>query len=118
MGLIMYLLPLLGLGSYSAFHMPIPAVVAPLVLWVIKKDGSRYVDSTGKEVINFNLCVLAAFFALRVLAAIGSVIYLGWVFRWTSDILWIAWLANTLVSAYTAKDGKFYRFPFTYPLVK
>ncbi len=120
LGLVMYLLPLLGLSSFT--HVGIGAValmaVAPMVLWLIKKDSSRYLDTAGKEVINFNICAAACFIALWVLWEIGRLIWLGWLF---ALIMWIAklvWVAMTILGAVGANSGTVYRFPFNYPVVK
>jgi uncharacterized Tic20 family protein len=115
----MYLLPLLGLSTLTAsLHMPLGAVVAPLLLWLLKKDTSRYLDAAGKEVVNFNLCAVAAFLALAVLHTIGSWLWLGWLFSGLTKIAWLAWVVITIIGAYNAKGGHFYRFPFNYRVIK
>lgn len=117
----MYLLPLVGLLSLTgamALRLPAGAVLAPLILWFIKKDQSTYLDATGKEVLNFNICVLVAFVAVRILYVIFSFIYLGWLFTLVSYAMWLGWVALTVLSAYTANGGKFYRFPLSYPIIK
>jgi len=119
LGLVMYLLPLLGM--FSIFRSPGAqgiALVAPLVLWLIKKEHSRYLDAAGKEVVNFNICAVVCFIALRILWIIGSFIWLGWLFTFVWYVVWLAWLVNTIISALTAKDGKIYRFPFSYRIIK
>ena len=115
----MYLLPLLGLSTLTgSLGLPLGAAVAPLLLWLWKKDHSHYVDVAGKEVINFNLCAVVCFAALRVLHYIGSFIWLGPLFTVIIFLLWVAWVANTLLSAYRANGGNFYRFPLSYRLIK
>ena len=119
LSIVMYLLPLLGLSSMiSTIRLPVAAAIAPLVLWLVKKDQSRYLDIVGKEVVNFNICAVACFVALHILYVIGSWMYLGWLFWGISSLLWIAWLILTGLGAYTASDGKFYRFPLSYPIIK
>ena len=119
LSIVMYLLPLLGLSSMiSTIRLPVAAAIAPLVLWLVKKDQSRYLDIVGKEVVNFNICAVACFVVLHILYVIGSSMYLGWLFVGISSLLWIAWLILTGLSAYTASDGKFYRFPLSYPILK
>lgn len=57
--------------------------LVPLILWLVKKDSSRFVDQQGKEVVNFELtlmigvvvgaatmCIVIGFF---ILAAVGVV---------------------------------------------
>ena len=118
-GLVMYLLPLLGLSTLTgSLGIPLGGVVAPLILWLLKRDNSKYLDATGKEVVNFNLCVVAAFAALKVLGWIGSIIFLGWLFRFIGTAAWLAWVVVTVISAVSANGGKFYRFPLSYRWIK
>lgn len=119
LGLVMYLLPLLGM--FSVFRSPGAqgvALVAPLILWLIKKDQSRYLDAAGKEVVNFNICAVVGFIVLRILWIIGSLIWLGWLFNIIWYVAWLAWLVSTIISAVNANGGKFYRFPLSYRVIK
>ena len=119
LGLVMYLLPLLGLSTLTgSLGIPLGGVAAPLILWLIKKDQSKYLDSTGKEVINFNLCVVVAFTVLKILGWIGSFVLLGWLFKFIGTAAWLAWVIITVISAASANGGKFYRFPLSYRLIK
>ena len=118
LGLVMYLLPLLGLASFRHFTGIALIAIAPLVLWQYKKGQSRYLDEAGKEVVNFNICVVACFIALTLLWEIGIHLYLGWLFSILSWLLRLAWLVSTIISAVNANGGKIYRFPFTYRLIK
>ncbi len=118
LGLVMYLLPLLGLFSLRSSGAQGVALVAPLVLWLIKKDQSRYLDMAGKEVVNFNICAVVVFIAMRILWVIGSFIWLGWLFIGLWYVVWLAWLVNTIISAVTANGGKIYRFPLSYRVIK
>ena len=116
----MYLLPLLGLSSLRV-STGIPmllAALAPIALWLYKREQSRYLDAAGKEVVNFNICAVVCFTALQVLHVIGSLIWLGWLFATISWLAMLAWVVVTVVGAYNANGGKFYRFPFNYHLIK
>lgn len=121
MGLIMYLLPLVGLFSvFAAGGAQGLALIAPLVLWLIKKDESPYLDKAGKEVINFNICAVVCFIVIALLIAITAAIWrpLAWPFRAVGFLVWIAWLVNTIISAVSANSGKLYRFPLSYRIIK
>jgi uncharacterized Tic20 family protein len=37
--------------------------LVPLILWLVKKDESRFVDQQGKEVVNFELTLLIGWVA-------------------------------------------------------
>ncbi|MCI0499264.1 MAG: DUF4870 domain-containing protein, partial [Planctomycetales bacterium] len=39
--------------------------VGPLILWLIKKDEDKFVDSQGKEALNFQITVILASISRR-----------------------------------------------------
>ncbi len=75
------------LASFSGFVIPpIGSIVGPLVVWLIKKDESDFVDRHGKSAVNFQismliwillcipLCfVIVGFVLIPVLAILGLV---------------------------------------------
>src|SRR5438874_3877670 len=56
MGLLMFIL-----GIFTGF-------LGPLILWLVKKDQSRYIDAQGKEILNWQITVFIALVACFVLA--------------------------------------------------
>ena len=119
MGIVMYLLPLIGLLSVTrSMGLPLVAVVAPTILWLVKKDQSPYLDQTGKEVVNFNITAAICVFALQALFLLTAWLYIGYVFLPVMWLVHVAWLVLTGISAYNAIEGKFYRFPVSLRLIK
>ena len=119
MGIVMYLLPLVGLLSVTrSMGLPLVAVVAPTILWLVKKDQSPYLDQTGKEVVNFNITAAICVFALQALFLLTAWLYIGYVFLPVMWLVHVAWLVLTGISAYNAIEGKFYRFPVSLRLIK
>ncbi len=86
-------------------------IIAPLVIWLLKKDQSAFVDDQGKEAINFQisvtLYVIAGFFLMIILV--------GFLILPLAGILWLVWGIIATVKAY---DGVYYRYPLTIRLVK
>jgi uncharacterized protein len=83
----------------------------PLVLWMMKKDESRYVEDQGKEALNFQLTLLIG----DVLSLITLWIYIGAVL-WAA--VWIVRLAFALMATLAANKGDVYRYPFAIRFVK
>lgn len=79
----------------------------PLILWLWKRDASEAVDANGKEAVNFQL----SFFVLTVFLAFISFGFLGFVAYFTSIILAVIGAAN-------AGQGKVYRYPLTWRVIK
>ncbi len=49
------------LSSISGIIIPFGNIIAPLIIWQIKKDEFAFVDDQGKEALNFNITVAIAF---------------------------------------------------------
>lgn len=111
MAMICHLLPLLG---FLMPHFPVLNFMAPLVLWVIKKDGLPFLDQQGREVMNFQITIsiiaflggllLALTWWLLIPIAIAGAFVLGVV------ILMV-------LGAVRANDGITHRYPFALRLL-
>ena len=86
-------------------------VIGPLVLWLMKRAESPYLDVVGKEVVNFNISwtIYAAIAFLTVFAFIGFLIL---------PVVAVAWLVLTIIGAIKASEGKIYRYPLTIRMIK
>ena len=51
-GMLCHLLALTGLV------IPIGVIVGPLIMWLVKKDESEFVDYHGKESLNFQITMM------------------------------------------------------------
>ena len=50
------------LASFSGYlGVPCGHVVGPLIIWLMKKDSSRFLDEVGKETVNYNISILIWF---------------------------------------------------------
>ncbi len=80
------------------------AVIGPLVVWVLKKDQSPFVDEQGKEAVNFQITmfIYGIVAALLMLACIGIVLLPAVV---------IADIVLTIIAAVRVNDGIHYRYP-------
>lgn len=101
MGMLIFIL-----GIFTHF-------LGPLILWLLKKDQSRYIDAQGKEVLNFQITVFLIAMALILVAIVtlgfGALLY---------PVLGITYLVFMIIGAVTASKGNFYRFPFALRLLK
>jgi uncharacterized Tic20 family protein len=46
------------LSTFSRFIIPFGNFIGPIVLWVANKDKSEFVDTHGKQAINFQISIL------------------------------------------------------------
>nr|WP_082676438.1 DUF4870 domain-containing protein [Shouchella shacheensis] len=84
----------------------ITAFIGPLVIWLIKKDQSDFVDYHGKEYFNF----LLSYVIYNIISAILMIVLIGFLGFF---ILGIMMLVFTIVAAVKAWDGVEYRIPLT-----
>ena len=72
------------LGALAMFVIPFGNIIVPLVLWLLKKDESAFVDEQGKAALNFQISMTVYFLAgtvLTVLVALPlTVVLVGFVF--------------------------------------
>jgi uncharacterized Tic20 family protein len=99
MGLLMFIL-----GIFTGF-------LGPLILWLVKKEQSQYINEQGKELLNWQITVFIAFMACAVLA----IVIIGF---FLIPVVAICNIVFTIIGAVTASKGQFYRFPFAIRLLK
>lgn len=97
--------------AFSMFIIPFGSILGPLVIWLIKKEQSPYVDAQGKESLNFQISVLiyAAISAILLLAFIGILLLIA---------LGVFWLIFVIIASIKANEGVLYRYPLTIRFLK
>ena len=86
-------------------------VVVPLVIWILKKDQSKFVDDQGKEAVNFQIIVLIAL----AISALSCFIWIGVVLF---PAVYIANIVFCIIAGMAANQGQVYRYPFGIRLIK
>jgi uncharacterized Tic20 family protein len=90
---------------------PFASIIGPLVIWLLKKDASAFVDEHGKEAVNFQITMSIAyaivFMLCFVLIGFFLLPFLG---------LWLVVLM--IVAAIKASNGERFRYPLTIRFVK
>ena len=80
------------------------ALLGPLVIWLIRKDGSPFNDDHGREVINFGLSYLLLHLIL-VISIVGMI---------ALPVLWIVGIVSLIRGAIAAGNGEYFRYPMTF----
>jgi uncharacterized Tic20 family protein len=81
-------------------------IIAPLVIWLLKKDTMPFVDAHGKESLNFQITIVIAYFAAGVTTCLGIGVALFLVVAVLQVIF-------PIIAGIKAWDGKPYRYPLT-----
>lgn len=99
------------LSSLSGLIIPFGNIIGPLVIWLIKKDQSWFVNDQGKESLNFqiSLTIYGIISGVLVLVVIGFFLLLA---------LGLFWIIFTVIATMKANEGITYRYPLTLRLVK
>lgn len=95
------------LSHLSAFVMflGIPALVGPLVAWLIKRDDP-YVEYHAKEALNFNI-------SFSIYAIVSGFLILLLVGLLLLPIVAVTWFVLAIRASVKASAGEYYRYPFT-----
>ncbi len=56
------------LSTFSKWFIPFGNLIAPLILWSAQKNKSRFVDTHGRDAINFQLSILIYTIALVIIS--------------------------------------------------
>jgi len=92
------------LSALIGFIIPFGNVIAPLVIWSLKKDEYPLVADQGKEAINFQISMTIYFIAAIILifVAVGLLLL---------PILALVDLIFIVIAAVKANEGEKYRYP-------
>lgn len=102
---------LVHIATFAGFIVPLGSILGPLVIWLIKKDQSYFIDHQGKEAVNFNISIAIYAFA----SAILTLILIGTLTLIATGILWIV---CSIIAATKANNGQPYRYPLTIRFIK
>ncbi len=89
----------------------VSSFLAPLIIYLIKKDESPYVAEHAKESLNFQITMAILFIISIVLIFVLIGILLIW-------LLSIANLVLIIIATIKASENKMYRYPINFRLIK
>jgi hypothetical protein len=87
--------------------------VAPLIVWLVYREKSRFVEEQAKEALNFQITMLIGWVVIFILTLVtfglAGLLYL---------LLWAAILVFSIIAGLAANKGEAYRYPFALRLIK
>jgi uncharacterized Tic20 family protein len=83
-------------------------ILAPLIIYIIKKDESKFVAFHAKESLNFQITLMIIVIGLMI-TIVGLLVV------W---IVGIAALVFVIIATVKASEGKLYKYPFSIRLIK
>ena len=134
------------LSTFSRFIIPFGNFIGPIILWVANKDKSEFIDTHGKQAINFQISVFLyaiilgtltlPFFVFNIFNGFdfidfngfesfhvnigkpSALLYIGGALGFIAVIGFIIELALIVVASLKARAGQVYKYPFTIHFLK
>ncbi len=100
------------LTAFALFVIPLGNIIAPLVIWLLKKDEFPLVNDQGKESVNFQITILIGFIISGFLVLLFGLGFLTGLAILILDIIFV--IKGTL----RANAGEAYRYPWALRLIK
>ena len=105
MGMLCHLLALTG------FLIPFGNLIGPLVIWLVKREEMPFVESQGKESLNFQITISIGV----IVGIILCFVLIGFLLL---PLVGIFALVCVILASIEAANGKPYRYPFCIRLIK
>jgi len=99
------------LGAFVGFFIPLGHILAPLIIYLVKKDSSPYVSNHAKESLNFQISITI----YGIVAAILAFIIIGIVLALALVIFEIIYI---IIAGMRANKGEMYKYPLTLRFIK
>lgn len=101
---------LMAILSHILAIVPGIGILAPLIIYLAKKDSSPFIAHHARESLNFQITVIMAY----IVAVLTMILLIGFF------LFWLVGIVNTvlvIVATIKANDGKLYRYPFSSRLI-
>lgn len=92
-----------GISFFTVF-------IGPLVIWLVKKNDSSFIDYHGREYLNF----LISYAVYGIVSAILMIVLIGFILAPVVGVLGVVF---TIIGGIKAYEGKEYRIPFIFRIL-
>jgi len=99
------------ISVFIGIIIPFGNILAPLIIWLIKKDEMSFVKDQGIQVLNFqiSMTIYLMLSIFLIILLIGIPMVFG---------LFIINFISTIIGAIQSNDGKFYRYALSIQFIK
>ncbi|GAA0307136.1 hypothetical protein GGQ92_002050 [Gracilibacillus halotolerans] len=87
------------------------AIIGPLIIWLMKREDSEYVDFHGKQYFNFFL----SYTIYGIVASISIIVLIGLLL---APVVAIMYFVFTIIAAVKAYNGEMYKIPLVIQFFK
>ncbi|WNH11519.1 DUF4870 domain-containing protein [Thalassobellus suaedae] len=134
------------LSTFSRFIIPFGNFIGPIILWTANKEKSEFIDNHGKQAINFQMSIFLyaiilgtltiPFFIFKIFNGLDFIdfngfhdfhinigkpsplLYIGGGLGVLAIIGFILELVFIVLASLKARDGAYYKYPFTINFLK
>jgi uncharacterized Tic20 family protein len=99
------------LSVFLGYVFPFANFIAPLVIWLSKREGSPFVDDQGKEALNFQISLVL----YGLLTFLLCFVVIGFLLI---PFVVIAGIVLPIIAGVKANNGEWFRYPMTIRLIK
>lgn len=92
------------LGIVAGLVIPLGSILAPLIIWLVQKDKSGFIDEHAKEALNFQITMLIAF----IISGILMLVIIGFFLIIAVAIIDLVY---SIIAATKANNGEPYKYP-------
>ena len=85
---------------------------APLVMWLIKKDESKFIDDHGREATNFMISLVLYYVGTGIIALVTCGVGAALV-----GVVYVFGIVGSILAALASNRGEYYRYPMTIRLL-
>ena len=87
------------------------AIIGPLIIWLMKREDSEFVDFHGKQYFNFFL----SYTIYGIVASISIIVLIGLLL---APVVAIMYFVFTIIAAVKAYNGEMYKIPLVIQFFK
>ncbi|MGM0408738.1 MAG: DUF4870 domain-containing protein [Bacteroidota bacterium] len=70
---------MLSLTQLGFLVFPLLGIIIPLAIWILKKEKTKYVDTVGKSILNFQITWTIVLFSLYLVYGVNMIFHLGFI---------------------------------------
>ncbi len=97
-------------GLVAGYVVPLGGILAPMVIWMVKRDEDEFVGDQALEAMNFQITMtLAALISIPLMFVVVGFLTLAAVI--------VLNVVLSIIAAIAATEGRRYRYPWTLRLV-
>ena len=102
---------LLHLSAFIGYVIPFGHIGGPLLIWLLKREDSPFIDFHGKEALNFqiSMTIYLIISSILILVVIGILLVIGLV---------LLWVIAVIIVAVRAGNGQEARYPLRIRFIK